>query len=98
MAIEWIDGVTKMFSSVVNKIYYFGNLCVTLGVFLIVVAVARERYEFVVIATRLILGGFSLAFCQNSTWRDLRRYLGVLFLVLAFVPTRYYAVAFNYLK
>lgn len=93
-----LEGLAQMASSVVQKLYYFGNLCVTLGVFLIVVAMFREQYQFVTFATPLIVGGFAVAFWSGATWKNGKRYWAIAFSAASLAPSHFYALAFAYLK
>ncbi len=91
------DGLAKV-GAAVRYLYGLGSLLITVGLFLFVVAIFKRPLEFGVIPFRLILAGFGLRFWNDSAPKELKRIFALAFLVASILPSRYFLIAYAYLK
>lgn len=92
------DDVAKVAFGAVHYLYRLSTLCVTVGLFLFVVVIFRSTPELGVIPFRLILAGFGMQFWDGSLWKELKRAYAIAFLVGSVLPSRYFVLAYSYLK
>jgi len=93
-----IDELASMAFGTIHYLYRVGTLCITIGLFLFVVTIFKDLHDFGVIPFRLILVGFGLLFWDSSTRKELKRCYGIAFLAGSVVPTRFFLIAYCYLR
>jgi len=98
MAHDPLGSLGGIMSNIVHYLYYFSNLCITIGVFLLVVAVLKDQHDLTIISVRLIVFGFAVTAWNATNWKDFGRYVSILFFVVSVIPSHFYLGAYTYLK
>jgi hypothetical protein len=82
-------------------LFYVQGLSITLGLFLLLTDVIKEKHDHSVIGVRLIFFGFAWEFWQTSSFgrADLgKRFWAVIFLAMSVARLRYLLAIYQYLK
>lgn len=97
-----LDDLAGLVIGAIRFLYRVGTLFITLGLFLIVVAIFKGPQDFGVIPFRLILCGFGIEslLVPNVGPKPPKgpRVAGVVLLLISLVPTRFFLIAYTYFK
>ena len=79
-------------------LYRLDTLSISIGIFLILLAVFKGLSAYGIFGTRLILFGFGLQYWRSSVWKSFQRVVAILFLIASFASPKYFLAVYEYLK